>query len=148
MRITGQIAQGHGVASGQSGDMRYPGGTLQAQFHYFKERGLDLSPYYPGTINLDISPYEFRIGRPKLFLKGINWSEFIPPENFYFFDVEVFRGQEIFQGLIYMPDPATKVEHEQEAAILELLLPKITDLQYGDQLEIVVPAEQLAFIVR
>ena len=145
MRIKGKISPGHGVASGKSADKRYPGGTLKAQFDYFKERGLDLSPYYLGTINLDIAPLEYSIKNPKLFLSDIKWSEFIPPENFYFFDLQVFRESQTIQGLIYMPDPATKVEHEQKRTVLELVLPKIPDLNYGDIVEIEIPDHQMSF---
>lgn len=144
-RIRGKICRGHGVASGKSGDSRYPGGTLKAQFKYFKEKGLDLSPYYLGTINLDIDPLKYQINRPKLFLRNVLWSDFIPAENFYFFDLKVFTESGIYEGLVYMPDPATKTEHEQKSTILELILPKIPDLGYGDQIEIEVPATQMTF---
>ena len=144
-RVRGKISPGHGVASGQSGDTRYPGGTLKAQYEYFKERGLDLSPFYLGTINVDISPLEYQIANPKLFLQDVNWSDFIPAENFYFFDLKVYTESGIYQGLVYMPDPATKVEHEQGNTILELILPKIPNLQYGDQIDIEVPSGQMTF---
>ena len=144
-RIRGKISRGHGVASGQSGDARYPGGTLKAQFEYFKARGLDLSPYYLGTINLDIAPFEYQIVNPKLFLEDVNWSDFIPAENFYFFDLKVYSGSAMHEGLVYMPDPATKVEHEQKKTVLELILPKIPNLRYGDQIEIEIPAAQMTF---
>lgn len=145
MRVKGIISPGHGVASGISGDARYPEGTLRAQFDFFKERGLDLSPYYLGTINLDIAPFEYTIKRPKLFLRDIKWSEYIPPENFYFFDLRAFCNSGIFKGLVYMPDPETKTEHEQKRTILELILPKIPDLSYGDIIEIEIPGEQISF---
>ncbi len=143
MKIKGKICAGHGVASGKAGDLRYPQGTLKQQIPYFREKGVDLSPYFPGTINLDISPYSFRIGKPRNFLEEIDWSPHIPPENFYFFDLKLFKDRQVFEGLIYMPDPETKVEHEQRSTILELILPKIPGLQYGDTLTIEVPQEQL-----
>ena len=143
MKVKGRISRGHGVASGKTDDKRYPEGTLKKQLPYFKERGLDLSPYFLGTINLDIAPYLFKIKNPKIFLEGINWSEHIPPENFYFFDLNLHYDNEVYEGLIYMPDPATKVEHEQKSSILELILPKIHDLSYGDIVEIEVPDSQL-----
>lgn len=143
MRITGVISPGHGVASGQSGDRRYPGGTLKHQLPFFQERGLDLTPFYLGTINLDITPYMYELGKPKLFLGQIKWSEYIPPENFYFFDVIMHTEDKAYEGLIYMPDPETKVEHEQNKSILELILTKIEGLGYGDSVEIEVPETQL-----
>ena len=143
MKFRGKIKRGHGVASGKAGDPRYPEGTLKMQYPYFKDRGLDLSPYFLGTINLDIAPFIYEIRRPKLFLENVNWSEFIPPENFYFFDLVLYYKNKSYQGLIYMPDPATKVEHEQKKTVLELILPKIHELNYGDQVEIEVFPDQL-----
>ncbi len=145
MRIRGKILQGHGVASGKSGDRRYPEGTLKQQLPYFIERGLDLSVYYLGTINLDIAPVHYVIGNPKLFMENVRWSTHIPPENFFFFDLTVHLNDDIFKGLIYMPDPRTKVEHEQKTTVLELILPKIPNLQYGDLIEIEVPGDQMTF---
>lgn len=145
MRIKGKISPGHGVASGISGDDRYPGGTLRQQLPFFADKGLDLSPYYLGTINLDIAPFSYKLGQPKHFLKEINWSSYIPPENFYFFDVVAYKEGNSYDGLIYMPDPDTKVEHEQEKTVLELILPKMEGVAYGDIIEIEVPRAQMSF---
>ena len=143
MKVKGRISQGHGVASGKAGDSRYPEGTLKQQFPHFKNRGLDLSPYFLGTINLDIAPHIYKILTPKLFLENVDWSDYIPPENFYFFDLKLHHQGQTFNGLIYMPDPKTKVEHEQKMSVLELILPKIEGLQYDDLVEIEVPSDQL-----
>ena len=96
-----------------------------------------------GTINLDIAPFRFEVKKAKLFLKNIAWSEFIPPENFYFFDLTLYHNGQSYKGLIYMPDPATKLEHEQKNSVLELILPKIEGLSYRDYVEIEVPEDQL-----
>ena len=145
MKILGKILPGHGVASGKGGDKRYPEGTLKLQAPHFFKRGLDLSVYFSGTINLDVSPYKFNVGLAKHFFESVDWSDHIPPENFYFFDLEVwYKGRE-YTGLIYMPDPETKTDHEQKASVLELILPKVEGLAYGDTAEIEVPEEQISF---
>lgn len=105
--VRGEIQSGHGAASGKAKDERYPEGNLKQQFKYFLERGLDLSHYFMGTINLDISPYSYEIKKPKYFIKDIDWSDYIPPENFYFFDVSLYFQDKIYEGLVYMPDPST-----------------------------------------
>ena len=143
MKISAVVQQGHGVASGKAKDPRYPKGTIKAQCEYFLEQGLDLSQYFQGTINLDIAPYSYKIVKPKYFLEHINWSEFIPPENFYFFDVSIQVSKKTYNGLVYMPDPVTKAEHFQNPTILELLLPKIDGLKYGDAVIIDVVEEQM-----
>ena len=141
--VRGEIQAGHGVASGKGKDERYPEGTLKQQFKYFRERGLDLSHYFMGTINLDISPYSYEIKKPKHFFKDIDWSDHIPPENFYFFDVTLHYRDKTYKGLVYMPDPQTKEDHFQKPTILELILPKIDGLEYGVQVEISVKKDQL-----
>lgn len=143
MKVNAVVRQGHGVASGKAKDPRYPKGTIKAQYEHFLQKGLDLSQYFLGTINLDIAPYFFEIIKPKYFLENISWSEFIPPENFYFFDVSLQLNENTYTGLIYMPDPVTKAEHFQNPSILELLLPKIDSLKYGDTVIVEVDEEQI-----
>jgi hypothetical protein len=143
MKVNAVVRQGHGVASGKAKDPRYPKGTIKAQYEHFLQKGLDLSQYFLGTINLDIAPYFFEIIKPKYFLENISWSEFIPPENFYFFDVSLQLNENTYSGLIYMPDPVTKAEHFQNPSILELLLPKIDGLKYGDTVIVEVDEEQI-----
>ena len=142
-KVRGEIVAGHGVASGKGNDQRYPEGTLRLQFKHFLKRGLDLSVYFMGTINLDISPNSYNIKKAKHFFKDIDWSEHIPPENFYFFDVALYYKDKTYEGLIYMPDPDTKEEHFQQPTIFELILPKIQGLEYGYRVEIAVNNDQL-----
>ncbi|WP_297798577.1 hypothetical protein [uncultured Eudoraea sp.] len=146
--VRGEIKAGYGVASGKGKDERYPEGTLKQQFQHFLERGLDLSNYYMGTINLDISPCFYEIKKPKYFLKNIDWSDYIPPENFYFFDVTVYYKDKTFKGLVYLPDPETKEDHIQKPTMLELILPKIEGLEYGVMVEIALKKDQLDIIAK
>ena len=64
-----EIKAGYGVASGKGKVERYPEGTLRQQFKHFLERGLDLSYYFMGTINLDISPSLYELKKPNFFLR-------------------------------------------------------------------------------
>lgn len=146
MKVNAVVCQGHGVASGKAKDPRYPHGTLKAQYKHFLQKGLDLSPYFLGTINLDIAPNIYKIINPKYFLEHVNWSNYIPPENFYFFDVLLQFKEISYEGLIYMPDPTTKADHFQNPTILELLLPKIEGLKYGDVVMLEVSDTQMEFI--
>ncbi len=143
MTIQAKIIPGYGAASGKNEDHRYPDRTLARQASYFEALGLDLAPYYLGTLNVDITPYSFKIGTPKHFFKQVAWSEFISPENFYFFDVSLAYQTKRYQGLIYMPDTETKEEHVQKSTTLELILPRITDLRYGQEILVTIDKEQL-----
>ena len=143
MRVRAKVVPGYGVASGKGNDKRYPLGTLKAQREHFRERGLDLSPFFMGTMNVDIVPLTYSLGTPRYYFEAIHWSEHIPPENFYFFDVVLFYEDVPYHGFVYMPDPATKVEHEQKRSVLELILPKIEGIIDGVSVELDIPDEQL-----
>ena len=132
--ITGKVISGYGVASGKGKDNRYPQGTLKLQTPFFKERGLDLNAFFIGTINIDISPYQFSIKKYKYYFKEINWSIYIPPENFYFFEVQLIFKESAYEGLIYMPDPKTKFDHHQISSLFELLMPKIEGIKQGENI--------------
>ncbi|WP_411030646.1 hypothetical protein [Spongiimicrobium sp. 3-5] len=143
MKIQAKVIPGFGVASGKNGDQRYPKGTISQQLPHFEARGLDLTSYFKGTLNVDITPYSYKIGNPKHFFEQVNWSDHIAPENFYFFDITLFYKNEAYEGLIYMPDPKTKEEHVQMPTTLELMLPKVNGLQYGDKIFVLVNEKQL-----
>ncbi|KAA3639958.1 MAG: hypothetical protein DWQ02_02810 [Bacteroidetes bacterium] len=145
--VKGKVVPGHGVASGKGNDPRYPQGTLAMQKPFFKERGLDLDQFYRGTINVDISPATFSIKKGRYYFKNINWSSHIPPENFYFFDVTVLHDENRYEGLIYMPDPATKTDHMQNPSVLEVLLrEKIEGLETGISLLLEINTEQIKVV--
>ncbi|MDO9302146.1 MAG: hypothetical protein Q7T89_12220, partial [Anaerolineales bacterium] len=59
IHLTGILVQGHQVASRPS--KAYPYSSLEKQKPYFKDRGLDLSPYFNGTLNISIAPLKFEM---------------------------------------------------------------------------------------
>jgi hypothetical protein len=59
--VTGFVCQGFRVASGQTTDSPYPAGTIAMQVPFFRDRGLDLSRYFLGTLNVSIAPKVFTI---------------------------------------------------------------------------------------
>ena len=144
--IEGVVARGHGVASGQGGDERFPDGTLKLQIPIFAELGIDLSAFYPGTINLDISPARYEVIAPKLTLPDVQWHPDCPPETFSFFDCQICEpGAEAkpVDALIYRPHPETKPEHFHDPTVLEILAPKLPSLSYGQTLKIEPDPSQL-----
>lgn len=144
--VPARVIRGHGVASGKGKDNRYPEGTLALQVPFFRERGLDLSGYFRGTLNLDISPFRFSCRQPDFFFEGIDWSPHIPAENFLFFRVALLYEGERHAGLVYMPDPATKTDHPQPEHMLEVIMPWITGISYGDEVILAAVGEGLRFI--
>ena len=145
-RIPGRVVRGHRVASGQGRDPRFPDGTLRLQWPLFQAGGLRLDGLYPGTVNLAIAPWRYRVVAPRLTLRKVRWHPAVEPEDFSFFDVSVWFGpQSAVAGLVYRPHPETKPGHHQPADVLELLLPHLEGLAYGSQVEIAVPPEQMRF---
>jgi hypothetical protein len=138
------IVQGHRVASGLNGNPRFPGGTLRMQWPFFRELGLDLGVYHHGTLNVSIAPLSYRVMNPKWTFRALKWHPTEPAEDFSFFDVIVHREDEpSISGLIYFPHPDTKPEHFQKPEVLELLLPWMEGLAYGQKIWLEAPAEQM-----
>ena len=84
------LLEGHGVASGQALDpvhlkrSPYPKGTIAMQLPVFAALGLDLSPFWPGTLNLSFSPVELQLRNPDYFFQDLKWTHLHPPETFRF----------------------------------------------------------------
>ena len=134
MTITGILMQGHQVASRPSA--AYPYSSLEKQKPYFKDRGLDLSPYFNGTLNISIAPLEFKITRPEFTFPLVEWTDLHPPETFSFSRCKVkFEGQE-YAGWVYYPHPETKKTHFQNPSLIEIITYKIAKIKYGDEIEL------------
>ncbi|MGK7887824.1 MAG: hypothetical protein AB4042_00720 [Leptolyngbyaceae cyanobacterium] len=145
IQVEGTVVQGHRVASGQNHNPRFPGGTLRMQIPAFAERGLDLTVYFPGTINLSISPRTYMVKRSLHTFRNVKWAEHCPAEDFSFFNCRLQLAGRLppIEGLIYYPHPETKPEHFQDAGILEVLAPRIDTLHYGDRLTLVLDPAQI-----
>lgn len=144
--IPAVVVQGHRVASGLNGNPKFPGGTLRMQLPFFKELGLDLSAFYPGTLNVSIAPMSYRVVRPRHTFRALKWHPEDAAEDFSFFDVTVHREDAaLVKGWIYFPHPDTKPVHFQKPDVLELLLPWTERLGYGTKIRLEVPAEQMMF---
>ena len=72
-RISGTVQPGYRVASGTSDRSPYPKGTIEMQMPFFRELGLDLSPYFLGTLNVAIAPFRFEMKLPKYTFRKIRW---------------------------------------------------------------------------
>ena len=143
----GIIKQGHGVASGKSNDSRFPNGTIAMQIPFFKEKGLELSSFFPGTINLSLSGYTYKLGRPKYFFPSIKWSPDLPPEKFSFYEctIKPNKGTPVHGAFVYWPHPSTKPEFHQDFSVLEILAPFIKETHYGEEIEIYADPKSIFF---
>jgi hypothetical protein len=138
--VTGTVVEGHRVASLPSKEYPYP--TLEKQKPFFKEAGLDLERFFPGTLNVSIAPLRFEMIKPAYTFRQINWTDLHPPENFSFSPCRIrFQGRE-YEGYTYYPHPETKIRHFQDPSLIEVITEKIAGICYGVRLELALdPAE-------
>jgi hypothetical protein len=135
---TGIVVRGHGVASGSSGDPRFPEGTLRLQFPIFESLGADLNGFHPGSINVHIDTW-MTLGEPSHLFRKVDWHPDVPSEDFSLWHVRLrHRGIE-WPAMVYRPHPETKPEHHQPHNVIELIAPFIAGLRYGDEVEIIAP---------
>lgn len=142
--VAARIAPGHQVASGQNGNPRFPGGTLQMQTPHFLALGFDLRMFHRGTLNISLAPRAYRVVKAPLTFRQVKWHPTEPAEDFSFFDVRVLRAHgPPVAGKIYYPHPDTKPEHFQQPDVLELLLPYVEGLRAGLELNLQIPSDQM-----
>lgn len=141
MNVTGVVVQGYRVASAPSKD--YPYGTLDKQRPFFASRGLDLSSYFNGTLNIDIRPFEFKLLKPEFTFHHVEWTDLHPPEHFSFSRCKVIFKEVEYDGWVYYPHPETKLRHFQNPSLLEVIAMAIPDIQYGDKVEIWVNKNEM-----
>ena len=142
--VAAHIVPGHRVASGLNRNPRFPGGTLRMQAPFFLAVGFDLGAYHGGTLNVSIAPDRYRVVKAPTTFWKVKWHPTEPAEDFSFFDVQLLRlNRPPIAGKIYYPHPDTKPAHFQMPDVLELLLPFVEGLKYGDEIELSIPAEQM-----
>lgn len=141
--VAGVVIPGHGVASGQARDSPFPAGTIALQAPHFRERGLDLDSFYPGTINIDISPARLEVRAPHVTFADVEWTDVHKAETFSFAHARLrHQGREV-EGLIYWPHPETKPMFHQAGGVVEVLMPRIENLAYGDDVVLAVNPDQV-----
>ena len=144
IQVKGFVREGYGVASGKSGNPRFPQGSIEMQKASFRERGLELDEYYLGTINFSISPLKYKVKHAKYVFKNVRWSLNDPAEDFSFFDCRILtNSNRVLSGLIYYPHPETKPAHFQSSDVLEIITSFISGLKYGDELTIEIDSQQI-----
>lgn len=132
----GVVVRGYGVASGESGDPRFPTGTLALQFPIFARLGVDVEGIHPGTINVELDGGPLDPGPPDHLLRSIRWHPDVPPEDFSLWRVTLVHRGTAWPALIYRPHPETKPAHQQPESVVEILAPLIPDLDYGDRITV------------
>ena len=139
--VRGILVEGYRVASAPSKD--YPYGALDRQRPIFKSRGLDLSGYFNGTLNIDIRPHTFKLLKPEFTFHNVEWTDLHPPEHFSFSRCEVIFKEAEFDGWVYYPHPETKLRHFQNPSLLEAIALPISGIKYGDEVNVLVNPNEI-----
>ena len=139
--LHGTIVQGYRVASGPSKD--YPYGALDRQRPIFKSRGLDLSGYFNGTLNINIHPHTFELIKPEFTFQHVEWTDLHPPEHFSFSRCKVIYKNIEYEGWVYYPHPETKLRHFQDPSLLEVIARRIPEIKYGDEVDVLLNPEEI-----
>lgn len=139
--IHGTLVEGYRVASGPSKD--YPYGALDRQRPIFESRGLDLSGYFNGSLNINISPYTFEMLNPKYTFRFVEWTDLHPPEHFSFSHCKVLFQEKEYDGWVYYPHPETKLRHFQNPSLIEVIAKEIPGIKYGQELDVLVNRDEI-----
>ena len=144
--ITGTVVEGHRVASGPSKD--YPYSSLERQLPYFKAAGLDLSPFFLGTLNISIAPAQFKLVKPSHTFRQIAWTDLHPPEDFSFSpcQVAVPDQRRWYSGYVYYPHPETKIRNYHNPSLIEVIAEKIAGIHYGSRLTLALDPSAIQII--
>lgn len=140
------VVAGHGVASGRKGDPRFPEGTIAMQKPFFAALGLELNGFHMGTVNVSVAPWRYQMLSPWRTFPQVKWHPVEPAEDFSFLQMAILLYGQRYEGLIYYPHPETKPRHFQAPHVLELLLPWIPGLAYGDFLRLESRIGQIEFV--
>jgi hypothetical protein len=146
IEIEGTIVQGHGVASGVSKSSPYPKGSIEMQSPSFKERGLDLSAFHPGTLNISISPTVFEIIKEDFVFRHVAWASGFPKEDFSFIHCELKFNAVWHKGYVYYPHPETKTRHFQSKSTIEVITGFIENIQCGSTVTLKVNRNKVRLI--
>ena len=144
--VSGIVKPGHQVASGKAKDSPYELGTIAMQLPFFRDLGLDLSGFFLGTLNISLTPHNFKLRQPKYTFPRVKWHPNYKAETFSFSPCEVVYRDISYPALIYYPHPETKLGHFQDDSTIEAIAPEIPGIGYGDRLELKVAANEIEII--
>ena len=144
--VGGVVVRGYGVASGQGAGNPYPDGTIALQKPFFAARGLDLAAYMAGTLNISIAPATFQLLQPAYLFRRVAWTTLHQPEDFSFARCRLTFSATRYDGWVYYPHPETKERHVQQPSMLELIMPFVPKIGYGDAVQIAVPTNEILLV--
>ncbi|MEM8778694.1 MAG: hypothetical protein AAGF26_07460 [Cyanobacteria bacterium P01_G01_bin.49] len=143
----GIVTKGHQVASGMAINSPYPRGSIAMQTPFFRQLGLDISTFFPGTLNIALHPYQFKLNKPEYTFAQVKWNANFPPETFSFSACRLTFRTIQYDSLIYYPHPETKPAHFQDNSTLELLAPVVPNIDYGDEVFLEINPQEISIFL-
>ncbi len=144
--VSGIIIKGYMVASGLSTNSPYPEGSIKMQWPFFKERGLDLNPLFPATLNVSIKPKQFVVKYPRYTFRCIKWSDEHSPEDFSFSPCCVLYKNRCVSGFVYYPHPETKLDHHHDPSTLEIITTYLKNIFYGAKVDVQINKNEITLL--
>ena len=145
-QVKGIVQQGYQVASGQGSESPYPYGTIEKQIPFFQSFGLDLRPFFRGTLNISLAPHQWKMINPQYTFRDIQWTDLHPPETFSFSACRVFFKKVGYESWIYYPHPATKVRHFQNPSVVEIIAPPIEGISNHDAVALEYNSKEISLV--
>ena len=99
-----------------------------------------------GTLNVSIRPNTFTLTNPQYIFRQVNWTPHHPPEDFSLSRCKVVFDAIEYHGWLYYPHPETKEDHFQDPSIVEIIVPFISGVGYGDGVEVMFSAQEVTVV--
>ena len=144
--VAGVVVKGYRVASGSSAESPYSRGSITLQIPHFRERGLDLSGYFPATLNIRVISKALHITNPRYTFRGVVWTSHHGPEDFSFSPCEVQHRETVYSGLMYYPHPHTKPDYKHPPNLVEVITERIEAIEYGDDVVLYVDPSEVKIV--
>ena len=142
VKVVGVVTEGYRIASGLGNNNPFGGSTIKMQMPLFRERGLDLSGFYPGTLNVSIAPRIRTILIKEPNYCGLRWHD-DRVEDFFIFKCRLYFNGVPYDGWIYHPNKGENARHQHRPDTFEILAPPIPGIVYGDHVVLVVNSDEI-----
>lgn len=136
--MRGILIQGHQVASGLAADCPWPGGSVARQLPLMGCQGLPVHSLFSGTLNVALERADVPYPDDAEYDFSIDWRAPDKPTHFRMHQLFVsFKGLR-YKGWSYRKIyPVGYVSlHPQPDNVIEILAPKIENIQYGDTVRV------------
>lgn len=141
-RVNGRLIRGARQTSNVDRNSPYRAGTLELQFPMFRERGLDLSACFRGTLNVLIEPRTWAMVPAEPTFRNVLWHKNHIPEDFFFSQCRLMFGRMVYPAWVYCASPG-KPHYLRGPSLLEIIAEKVPEIKYGDMVALEINPEDI-----